>query len=56
MLLQPVLDDILVKFQVQLHQLSPNAFAQLSRYFWAVMSFVDEPSSDSFVKRYDGGG
>jgi dimeric dUTPase (all-alpha-NTP-PPase superfamily) len=56
MLLQPVLDDILVKFQVQLHQLSPNAFAQLSKYFWAVMSFVDEPSSDSFVKRYEGGG
>jgi hypothetical protein len=48
-----VLTDILVKFQVQLHQLSLNASAQLSMYFWAVMSFGDEPSSDGFVKRYE---
>jgi hypothetical protein len=30
---QPVLTDILLKFQVQLHQLTPNAFAQFSKYF-----------------------
>jgi hypothetical protein len=50
---QSVLVDILVKFRVQLHHLTPNAFAQLSKYFWAVMSFGREPSSvDGFAKRY----
>jgi hypothetical protein len=29
----PALTDILVKFRVQLHQLTPNAFAQFSKYF-----------------------
>jgi hypothetical protein len=28
----PVLSDILLKFQVQLHQLTPNAVGQLSKY------------------------
>jgi hypothetical protein len=53
MLLQPVLTDILVKLRVQLHQLTPNAFTQLSKYFWAVISFSGEPSSDSFAKCYE---
>jgi hypothetical protein len=38
---------------VQLHQLTPNAIAQLSKYFWAVLSFGGEPSSDGFAKRYE---
>jgi hypothetical protein len=29
----PTLVDILLKFQAQLHQLMPNAIAQLSKYF-----------------------
>jgi hypothetical protein len=33
------LAEILLKFQVQLHQLTPNAIAQLSKYLWAVSSF-----------------
>jgi hypothetical protein len=37
--LHPALADILLHFQVQLHQLTPNAIAQLSKYFWAVGSF-----------------
>jgi hypothetical protein len=49
---QPVLADILVKFRVQLHQLTPNVVAQLSKYFWAVMSFGCVPSSEGFVKCY----
>jgi hypothetical protein len=35
--LQPALTDILLKFWVQLHQLSLNTFAQFSKYFWAVL-------------------
>jgi hypothetical protein len=50
---QPALADILVKFQVQMHQLTPNAIAQLSKYFWAMMSFSGVPSSDGFTKRYE---
>jgi hypothetical protein len=38
---------------MQLHQLAPNAFAQLSKYFWAVMSFGGDPSSEGFAKRYE---
>jgi hypothetical protein len=49
----PVLADILLKFQVQLHQLTPNAMVQLSKYIWAVMSFKGVPSTDGFAKRYE---
>jgi hypothetical protein len=49
----PALTEILIKFQVQLHQLTPNTFAQLSEYFWVVMSFGGEPSSDGFAKHYE---
>jgi hypothetical protein len=49
---QPVLTDILVKFRVQLHELTLNAFARLSKYFCAVMSFSGNHSSDGFAKHY----
>jgi hypothetical protein len=44
------LADILLKFQTQLHQLMPNAIAQLSKYFWAVGSFGGVPEGNVFVK------
>jgi hypothetical protein len=37
---------------VQLHQLTPNAFAQLSKCFWVVLSFGGVPTSDGFTKHY----
>jgi hypothetical protein len=49
----PVIMDILLKLQVQLHQVTPNDFAQLSKYFWDVTDFKGTPSSDGFVKRYE---
>jgi hypothetical protein len=49
----PVLSDILLKFQVQLHQLIPNAIVQLSKYIWAIVSFGGISSADGFVKRYE---
>jgi hypothetical protein len=49
----PTLANILLKFQAQLHQLTPNAIAQLSNYFWAVGSFSGVPSGDAFVKWYE---
>jgi hypothetical protein len=51
--LHPALTDILVKFHVQLHQLTPNAFAQFSKYFWVVMRFGGKPSGDDFAKLYE---
>jgi hypothetical protein len=36
-----VLSDILLKFQVEIYQLTPNAIVQLSKYIWAVVSFGD---------------
>jgi hypothetical protein len=30
----PVLADILLKYQIQIHQLMPNAIVQLSKYVW----------------------
>jgi hypothetical protein len=48
--LHPALADILLKFQAQQHQLTPNAIAQLSNYFWAVGSFGGVPSGDEFAK------
>jgi hypothetical protein len=50
---QSVLTEILLKFWVQLHQLTPNTFAQFSKYFWDVLSFGRKPSGDSFMKRYE---
>jgi hypothetical protein len=49
----PAFTEILVKFWVQLHQLTLNAIAQMSKYFWAVLSFGGEPSSDGFAKSYE---
>jgi hypothetical protein len=48
-----VLADILLKFQVQIHQLTPNAIIQLSKYIWVVTSFGGIPSAEGFIKRYD---
>jgi hypothetical protein len=34
-----VLSDILLKFQVRLHQLTRNTIGQLSKYIWLMASF-----------------
>jgi hypothetical protein len=49
----PVLADILLKFHVQLHHLTPSAIAQLSKYCWVVTYFGGFPSTDGFAKRYE---
>jgi hypothetical protein len=49
----PALANILLHFQAQLHQLTPNAIAQLSKIFWAVGSFGGVPSGNLFVKCYE---
>jgi hypothetical protein len=49
----PVFADILLKFQVQIHQLTPNATVQFSKYSWVVTSFGGIPSVVGFAKRYE---
>jgi hypothetical protein len=49
----PAVTENLLKYRVHLHQLTPNVVAQLSMYFWVVLSFDGEPSSDGFAKRYE---
>jgi hypothetical protein len=49
----PALIEILLKYRVQLHQLTPNAFVQLSKYFWVVLSFGGVPSGNRYVRRYE---
>jgi hypothetical protein len=51
--LHPALADILLYFQAQLHQLTPNAITQLSKYFWVVSRFEGVPSGSAFAKRYE---
>jgi hypothetical protein len=48
----PVLANILLKFQAQIHQLTPNAIVQLSKYIWVVSSFKGIPTTKGFTKRY----
>jgi hypothetical protein len=50
---QPALVEILLKFWVQLHQLTPNAIVQLSKFFSVVKSVRGTPTSDGFMKRYE---
>jgi hypothetical protein len=49
----PAFTEILLEFRVQLHQLTANVIAQMLKYFWVVLSFGGEPSSDVFAKRHE---
>jgi hypothetical protein len=49
----PVLVDILWKFQVQLHQLTPNAIVQIRKFIWAVSSCGGYPTADVFARHYE---
>jgi hypothetical protein len=49
----PVLLDILHTFQVQLHQLIPNAIVQISKFIWVVPSCRGRPTADVFAHQYE---
>jgi hypothetical protein len=49
----PVLVDILHKFQVQLHQLMPNAIIQIGKFIWAITSCSGHPTADVFAHHYE---
>jgi hypothetical protein len=49
----PFLLDIPCKFQVQLHQLTPNAIVQIGKFVWAVTSCGGHPTVDIFAHHYE---
>jgi hypothetical protein len=44
--------EVLQRFEVQVHQLTPNAVVALAKYVWAVTLFGGQPSIEVFAKNY----
>jgi hypothetical protein len=44
--------EVLRRFNVQVHQLTPNAVVALSKYVWASTSYGRQPSVEVFAKYY----
>jgi hypothetical protein len=44
--------EVLRRFEVQVHQLTPNAVVALAKYVWATTSYGWQPSVEVFVKHY----
>jgi hypothetical protein len=44
--------EVLRRFDVQVHQLTPNVVVALAKYVWAVASYDSQPSVEVFAKNY----
>jgi hypothetical protein len=44
--------EVLQRFEVQVHQLTPNAVVALAKYVWATTSYGGQPSVEVFAKNY----
>jgi hypothetical protein len=44
--------EVLRRFNVQIHQLTPNAMVALSKFVWATTSYGGQPSVEVFAKYY----
>lgn len=44
--------EVLQKFEVQVHQLTPNDVVALAKYVWATTSYGGQPSVEVFAKQY----
>jgi uncharacterized protein Usg len=44
--------EVLQRFEVQVHQLTPNAVVVLATYVWAETSYGGQPSVEVFAKNY----
>jgi hypothetical protein len=51
--LHPMLLDILHKFHVHLHEFTPNAIVQISKFIWAVTSCGGHPNAEVFAHHYE---
>jgi hypothetical protein len=46
---EPILPAILDKFSVKIHQLSPNSFLEMSKFFWIMKTFRCNFGADVFA-------
>jgi hypothetical protein len=44
--------EVLRRFEVQVHQLTPNAVVALAKYVWVTTSYGGQPSVEVFAKQY----
>jgi hypothetical protein len=44
--------EVLQRFDVQIHQLTPNAVVALAKFVWAVTLYGGQPSVEVFAKNY----
>ena len=44
--------EVMRRFEIQIHQLTPNAMVALAKFVWAVTSYGGEPSVEVFAKNY----
>jgi hypothetical protein len=44
--------EVLRRFEVQVHQLTPNAVVALAKYVWVTTSYGGQPSVEVFAKHY----
>jgi hypothetical protein len=44
--------EVLQRFEVQVHQLTPNVVVALAKYVWAATSYGGQPSVEVFAKHY----
>jgi hypothetical protein len=44
--------EVLRRFEVQVHQLTPNVVVTLAKYVWATTSYGGQPSVEVFAKHY----
>jgi 5-methylcytosine-specific restriction endonuclease McrA len=44
--------EVMRRFEVQIHQLTPNAMVALAKFVWVVTSYSGEPSVKVFAKNY----
>jgi hypothetical protein len=44
--------EVLQRYDMQIHQLTPNAVVALAKYVWAVTSYGGQPSVEVFAKNY----
>jgi hypothetical protein len=51
--LNEMIEDVLEKFGIYLHQLTPNAIVRLSVYIWALRSQGAEPLAEGFCRAHE---
>jgi hypothetical protein len=44
--------EVLQRFEVQIHQLTPNVVVALAKYVWVVTSYAGQPPVEVFAKNY----